>query len=166
MSAGVGLLREERVELIKAGEAPVFSNSGVTSRQLLFPENSKSRRVTITRVVVEVGAQNPRHQHSGSEQAWVALRGAGHLLLAGGKRLPFAEGDVARFEEGDVHGFENTGSAAFEYLSVTSPPLNFRAAYEGESSGHVSKEAQPGVPADAPALRAGVPSAASRPRRR
>lgn len=118
------------MEFIKSGDAPFFSKSGVTSQQLLFPENSSSRRITITRVVVEPGARNPPHQHDHSEQAWIALRGAGHLLLAAGKRLPFAEGDVVRFEEGDVHGFENTGLVAFEYLSVTSPPLNFRAAYE------------------------------------
>ena len=28
-------------------------------------------------------------------------------------------------------GFRNTGSVPFEYLSVTSPPVNFRAAYAG-----------------------------------
>jgi hypothetical protein len=44
--------------------------------------------------------------------------------------MPFAEGDVVRFEDGDLHGFENTSSSDFQYLSVTSPPVNFRAAYE------------------------------------
>ena len=35
-------------------------------------------------------------------------------------------------EDGEVHGLENTGASAFEYLSVTAPPLNFRAAYAAE----------------------------------
>jgi quercetin dioxygenase-like cupin family protein len=122
------------VELIRAADMRQFSNSGVTSRQLLFPENSGSTRITITRVTIKTGAKNPPHRHPNSEQVWVALRGKGDLLLEGGKVTPFAEGDVVRFEEGDLHGFENTGSSDFEYLSVTSPPVNFCAAYERQWS--------------------------------
>jgi quercetin dioxygenase-like cupin family protein len=118
------------MELIRAADTQSFSNSGVTSRQLLFPENSSSVRLTITRVTVQLGARNPPHRHATSEQVWVALRGSGQLLLDGGRSLPFAEGDVVRFEDGDLHGFENTGESEFEYVSVTSPPVNFRAAYE------------------------------------
>lgn len=118
------------MELIRAGQIKAFSNSGVTSRQLLFPENSKSTRLTITRVTVEPGARNPPHRHPTSEQVWIALRGQGSLHLEAGRIEPFAAGDVVRFEDGDLHGFENTGSDDFEYLSVTSPPVNFRAAYQ------------------------------------
>jgi quercetin dioxygenase-like cupin family protein len=117
------------VEMIRAGGAATFSNSGITSRQLLFPENSRSERVTITRVTVAPGAKNPPHRHVSSEQIWIALRGSGHLLLEGGETLSFSEGDVVRFEDDDLHGFENTGGSEFEYLSVTSPPVNFRGAY-------------------------------------
>ena len=125
------------MEIIRRNEAPVFSNAGVVSRQLLFPENSTSSRVTITRVVLEPGAVNPRHRHESSEQVWVALRGSGLLLLANEATAPFEEGDVARFADGDVHGLRNTGRAEFVYLSVTSPPLNFRMAYavHGKGSG-------------------------------
>ena len=133
------------MELIKAGDTPVFSNSGVTSKQLLSPENSKSQRVTITRVLIEPGAVNPPHKHEASEQVWVALQGNGHLLVADDKELPFQQGDVVRFEQGDVHGFRNTGKVAFEYVSVTSPPINFRAAYEKRWSSNASKQAQPAV---------------------
>ena len=117
------------MEIIRKADVASLSNGGVTSEQLLFPENSESRRVTITRVTVVPGSKNPRHAHAASEQVWVALRGSGVLLLGGTATAPFAEGDIARFAEGDVHGFENTGSAEFVYLSVTSPPINFRAAY-------------------------------------
>ena len=122
------------MELIRGETVTQLSNSGVVSRQLLFPENSHSTRITITRVTIPPGARNAAHRHATSEQVWVALRGNGHLLLEDGKLLPFAEGDVARFEDGELHGFENTSGAEFEYLSVTSPPLNFRAAYEREWS--------------------------------
>ena len=32
-------------------------------------------------------------------------------------------------EDGDLHGFRNAGDTPFVYLSVTSPPVNFREAY-------------------------------------
>jgi quercetin dioxygenase-like cupin family protein len=118
------------MELIRAGEVRAFSNSGVTSRQLIFPENSSSERLTITRVTVAPGARNPTHRHPTSEQIWIALRGSGQLLLEAGRTESFSEGDIVRFEDGALHGFENTGDTDFEYLSVTSPPVNFRVAYE------------------------------------
>jgi quercetin dioxygenase-like cupin family protein len=117
------------MEFIPGNEVTVLSNPGVESQQLLSPENSGSTRVTITRVTVAPGGVNPRHRHETSEQVWVAIAGAGALLLAGGQRQPFEAGDVVRFADGDVHGFENTGSVPFVYLSVTSPPINFRPAY-------------------------------------
>jgi quercetin dioxygenase-like cupin family protein len=127
------------MEFIHRAEMPILKNSGVASEQLLFPENSKSSRVTITRVTLEPGAANPRHLHESSEQIWVALEGAGTLLLADKKTQSFEAGDVVRLEDGDLHGFKNTGVMKFVYLSVTSPPLNFRAAYAkdwgGEKSG-------------------------------
>jgi quercetin dioxygenase-like cupin family protein len=123
------------VELIRRTDIPHFTNLGVVSEQLLFPENSKSERVTITRVTVAPGATNPRHVHASSEQVWVALRGKATLLLADEATTSFAEGDVVRFADGDVHGLENACAEEFVYLSVTSPPLNFRTAYANHRSG-------------------------------
>jgi quercetin dioxygenase-like cupin family protein len=123
------------MEFIHRADVPILKNSGVASEQLLFPENSKSSRVTITRVTIAPGAANPRHLHESSEQIWVALEGSGMLLLADKKTQPFEAGDVVRFEDGDLHGFKNTGTVKFVYLSVTSPPLNFRAAYAKDWGG-------------------------------
>lgn len=138
------------MELIRDAQVREFSNSGVTSRQLLFPENSASTRLTITRVTVKPGARNPPHRHPASEQVWIALRGHGKLHLEAGRIESFVEGDVVRFEDGDLHGFENTGSGEFEYLSVTSPPVNFRAAYERDWSGTGNNDAQSGAAGEAP----------------
>ena len=129
------------MEIIRRTEVTSLANGGVTSEQLLFPENSQSQRVTITRVTVAPGARNPRHAHAASEQIWVALRGNGVLLLANETTAPFAEGDVVRFAEGDVHGFDNAGPDEFVYLSVTSPPINFRGAYATEWPASGNKKA-------------------------
>ena len=122
------------MELIRSSDIEVFSNSGIESRQLLFPENSSSQRVTITQVMVPPGGKNPAHRHNASEQIWIALQGAGSLILENETVEEFAEGDVVRFEAGDLHGFINSGTQPFIYMSVTSPPLNFRAAYDSHWS--------------------------------
>ena len=106
-----------------------LANPGVTSLQLLSPHNSKSVRVTLTKVVIAPGAIQPRHSHNSSEQIWYALSGIGQLLLANDERRPIVAGDVVRFADGDVHGLENNGTVPFEYLSVSSPPINFDYAY-------------------------------------
>ena len=122
------------MEIVRKNAITTLSNSGVQSEQLLFPENSPSRRVTLTRVTVQPGAINPPHRHPASEQIWVALEGSGILLLEDDRREPIAAGDVVRFADGDLHGFSNSGEMPFVYLSVTSPPVNFRAAYSRDWS--------------------------------
>jgi quercetin dioxygenase-like cupin family protein len=49
-------------------------------------------------------------------------------------RLPglLYTGDVVRFADGDIHGITNSSTEEFVYISVTSPPINFRYAYKGE----------------------------------
>ena len=107
-----------------------LANPDVQSLQLLNPAHGVESRVTITRVTVQPGGEQGRHAHESSEQVWVALQGRGLLLLAEGRTQHFAEGEVARFAEGEVHGFRNDSGEPFEYLSVTTPPIDFAYAYE------------------------------------
>jgi quercetin dioxygenase-like cupin family protein len=117
------------MEIIRKGSATTLSKPGVQSEQLLFPQNSPSRRITITRVTVSPQAINAPHRHSSSEQVWIALAGRGTLLLDEERTESFAAGDVARFAEGDLHGLDNTGDTPFVYIAVTSPPIDFSASY-------------------------------------
>ena len=118
------------MEFINRENIKEFSNPGVVSRQLINPENSKSERVTITEVHIEVGARQPRHKHNFSEQIWYAVKGKGKLLLEDDKEMIFTAGDVVRFTENDIHGFLNDGNTEFIYISVTSPPIDFGYAYK------------------------------------
>ena len=117
------------MELIRANEMAALRNTGVESRQLLTQANSASARLTITRVVMTSGAVNPRHAHTSSEQVWIALLGEATLLLGDGRTESLGAGDVVRFAEHDVHGAENVGTVPFEYIAVTSPPVDFSSAY-------------------------------------
>jgi len=120
------------MEFLTHEQFKALSNPGVTSLQLLSPHNSASSRVTITRVTVEPGAVQPPHQHATSEQIWLAISGAGTLLLDQAKTQPIAAGEVVRFADGDIHGFHNSSGEPFVYISVTSPPINFSYAYKNE----------------------------------
>ncbi len=117
------------MELIRKSEIKVLSNPGVDSWQLLNPENSKSERITITRVFVQPNKEQPRHKHDSSEQIWIAVKGKGILLLGDDEEESFETGDVVRFSDGDIHGLRNESQDVFEYISVTSPPINFGYAY-------------------------------------
>ncbi len=118
------------MEFIKGHMIAAFENEGVVSRQLLNPDNSASERVTITEVHLEKGYQQPRHKHDAAEQIWYALKGRGLLLLENNTEQEFIAGDVARFADGDIHGLFNNSDDEFVYLSVTSPPINFKYAYK------------------------------------
>lgn len=118
------------MEFIKKSNIKKLSNPGVDSFQLLNPENSNSTRVTITRVFVQPGNEQPRHKHDSSEQIWIALSGSGMLLLKDDAEQLFEAGDVVRFADGDIHGLRNNSQEVFEYISVTSPPINFSYAYK------------------------------------
>ena len=122
------------MEVMRSDQIQALENSGVVSSQLVFSENSDSKRVTITQVSMPSGSINPRHFHELSEQVWVALEGSGALLLANDKQIEFNAGDVVRFSEDEMHGFQDTGNVNFVYISVTSPPVNFRGAYERDWS--------------------------------
>ena len=120
------------MEYIKSGDIKELVNPGVISRQLVNPDNSESRRVTVTEVHLEAGACQTRHVHEKSEQIWYALKGTGRLLLAGDEERVFTRGDVVRFTEGEVHGLLNDGDGEFVYISVTAPPIHFGYAYREE----------------------------------
>lgn len=118
------------MEFINKDDIQELANPGVVSRQLLNPENSTSKRVTITEVHLEIAASQPRHTHDASEQIWYAIQGAGKLLLADNQEKDFKAGDVVRFADKDVHGLLNDGDTEFVYISITAPPIHFGYAYE------------------------------------
>lgn len=118
------------MEFIKKDSIVNLKNTGVTSKQIICPDNSNSDRVTVTEVHLEPGAVQSRHSHEYSEQIWYALKGRGKLLLAKNSEMPFTAGDAVRFEQNDIHGLHNDSDEEFVYISVTSPPIDFSYAYK------------------------------------
>lgn len=120
------------MDFINKKDITILKSDFQDSHQLLWNENSSSERITITKVYVKPGKTNGRHRHEHSEQIWIAIKGIGTLLLDNDETKEFCEGDVVRFADGDIHGITNYSNEEFVYISVTSPPINFRYAYKGE----------------------------------
>jgi quercetin dioxygenase-like cupin family protein len=74
------------MEVIRFDQITSLENSGVVSKQHIFPENSNSERVTITEVTMPPGSINPRHSHESSEQIWM-LRASARARFMGFKTL-------------------------------------------------------------------------------
>lgn len=121
------------MDFISKRDITILKSDFQDSHQLIWNENSSSERITITKVYVKPGKTNGRHKHEHSEQIWIAIKGTGTLLLDNDETKEFIEGDVVRFADGDIHGITNNSSEEFVYISVTSPPINFRYAYKGEN---------------------------------
>jgi len=116
------------MEIVRKDSTTSFSNSGVQSEQLLFPENSSSRRVTLTRVTVLPGATNPPHRHPASGRFGLRSKVAEFScsMTSARSQLPPGRLSVSRTATCMVFIIPDV---PFVYLSVTAPPVNFREAY-------------------------------------
>lgn len=117
------------VQRLSSADFESLSNPGVTSLQIMWRANAPDARVTITRVTMEPGAVSQRHSHPHSEQTWIVEKGTATMLLADDRTQVVEAGEVLRTPAGEIHGVINTGSEPFVYLSITTPPQDFTAAY-------------------------------------
>ena len=59
------------IDVLAGADFTQLTRPGVTSRQLVWPGNSPNARVTVTRVTVAPGGEQPRHAHANAEQTWI-----------------------------------------------------------------------------------------------
>jgi quercetin dioxygenase-like cupin family protein len=118
------------IQRLSSADFVQLTNPGVSSEQIVWPQNAPGAHVTITRVTMQPGAISPRHAHEAAEQTWLIECGEATLLMDQDRSQSLRAGDVVRTPPGDVHGIENTGDGPFVYLAITSPPQDFTAAYQ------------------------------------
>ena len=125
------------MQRLSPADFTVLTKPGITSEQIVWPQNAPDAWVTITRVTMQPGATSQRHSHPKSEQTWMVEQGCATLLLADEKAEEIKAGDVVRTPAGEVHGVTNNGREPFVYLAVTVPPQDFTNAYDraGEQKG-------------------------------
>jgi mannose-6-phosphate isomerase-like protein (cupin superfamily) len=108
----------------------VLARANATSRQLVWPGDAPDARVSVTRVTVARGGEQPRHAYADAEQIWIIEQDPAELLLTDDRSCPVEAGEVARTPAGETHGLRNSGSEPFVYVAITTPPVDFRGAYE------------------------------------
>ena len=118
------------MQRLSPADFTILTKPGITSQQIVWPQNAPDARVTITRVKIEPGSTSRRHSHPRSEQTWLIEQGSATLLMADGKTDEIRAGDVVRTPAAEVHGVTNTGTEALIYLAITTPPQDFTTAYD------------------------------------
>ncbi len=119
------------IQRLSSDQSGFLQNPGVVSAQLVWAENAPEAKMTITRVTMQPGSTQARHAHEKAEQIWLIEQGMATLLLENDETAPLQQGDIIRTPAGDVHGISNAGSEIFVYLAITTPPQDFRDAYDG-----------------------------------
>lgn len=119
---------------ISHASAKVLTRDRVRSLQILSKKSGISQVLVITRVTIEPGGIQQRHRHGRAEQIWIVLAGTAALLLDADREETMAAEHTYCFAPGEVHGIRNDSTEPFEYLSVTSPPESFEAAYDRSKS--------------------------------
>ena len=129
------------VRRLRVADAELLERPGKRSAQIVSRTNAPEARITVTRVVMRPGAISPRHQHDGAEQTWIVEEGEARLLMADDAWAPLQAGDVVITPPGETHGIDNTGGADFIYLTVTTPPQDMAAFYDGAATGTEASDA-------------------------
>ncbi len=103
--------------LLKPVEKMNGGQGTVMYRRALPPEVFFSNWSFIDHVVVPPGASIGGHRHTGVEEVYYVMNGAG-LAKVNGETEPIAKGNAVPLALGDQHGFENNGSADLEFMII------------------------------------------------
>jgi putative monooxygenase len=89
--------------------------------QLITPETVGSKHIMAGITIFAPGEASSLHNHPGSEEMDVVIRGSGEVVDANGNRRPFKEGDYMFIPEGEYHQHVNTGDEPLWLLWCYSP---------------------------------------------
>ena len=115
----------------RLAEAPVEEWHRLSAHVLMDAGELGSRNLSVTWLSVPAGAEQSLHTREDGEQAYVVVRGAGRMSVAG---------DTQRVEEGDLilvppatdHSVSNDGDAELACVSIQSPPVSAAELYSDQ----------------------------------
>jgi mannose-6-phosphate isomerase-like protein (cupin superfamily) len=90
-----------------------------------------SRRLSVTWLVVPAGAKQTLRSDEESEQAYVVVRGAGTMSVAGDTQ-EVEEGDLILVPPATEHSVANEGDAELACISIQSPPVAAAELYSDQ----------------------------------
>lgn len=119
------------MQVRRLSDAPVEEWHRLSAHVLMDAGELGSRNLSVTWLSVPVGAEQSLHSREDGEQAYVVVRGAGRMSVAG---------DTQRVEEGDLilvppatdHSVNNDGDAELACVSIQSPPVSAAELYSDQ----------------------------------
>lgn len=90
-----------------------------------------SRNLSVTWLTVPAGTKQTLRSHEESEQAYVVVRGAGTMSVAGDTQ-EVGEGDLILVPPATEHSVANDGDAELACLSIQSPPVAAAELYSDQ----------------------------------
>jgi len=90
-----------------------------------------SRNLSVTWIELPAGTEQTLRSDEQAEQAYVVVRGAGTMSVAGDTQQ-VAEGDLILVPPATEHAIANDGNAEFACVSVQSPPVAASELYSDQ----------------------------------
>ncbi len=81
-----------------------------------------SKNIVAGLTIFEPGESSSRHNHPGSEEVDIMVRGSGEVVTEDGRRIPFEPGDWVFIPEGQFHQHVNNGNEPLWLVWMYTPP--------------------------------------------
>jgi mannose-6-phosphate isomerase-like protein (cupin superfamily) len=112
-------------------DAPVEEWHRLRTHVLMDAGELGSRNLSVTWLTLPAGAKQALRSHEESEQAYVVVRGAGAMSVAGDTQQ-VGEGDLILVPPATDHSLANDGAAELSCLSIQSPPVAAEELYSDQ----------------------------------
>jgi mannose-6-phosphate isomerase-like protein (cupin superfamily) len=112
-------------------DAPVEEWHRLSTHVLMDAGELGARNLSVTWLSLPAGAEQTLGSHQEAEQAYVVVRGAGTMSVAGDTQQ-VGEGDLILVPPTTEHSVANNGEADFSFVSIQSPPVAAAELYSDQ----------------------------------
>jgi mannose-6-phosphate isomerase-like protein (cupin superfamily) len=112
-------------------DAPVEEWHRLRTHVLMDAGELGSRNLSVTWLSLPTGAEQTLRSREESEQAYVVVRGAGTMSVAGDTQ-EVEEGDLILVPPATAHSLANNGDAELSCVSIQSPPVAAAELYSDQ----------------------------------
>lgn len=115
----------------RLADAPVEEWHRLRTHVLMDAGELGSRNLSVTWISLPAGARQTLSSHEEAEQAYVVVRGAGSMSVAGDTQR-VVEGDLILVPPATEHALENVGGDELSCISIQSPPVAASELYSDQ----------------------------------
>ncbi len=115
----------------RLADAPVEEWHRLRTHVLMDAGELGSRNLSVTWLSLPAGTEQALGSHEEAEQAYVVVRGAGTMSVAGDTQQ-VGEGDLILVPPATEHSLANNGEEEFSCVSIQSPPVAAAELYSDQ----------------------------------